>query len=153
MIEHRIASDKLYSWSRCFETAFTSTDSQGFTGNHSGYRVTLMHGKCIHHPRHNLWIGIHVRCRNIAVWTYQNRYFCSIATAKALKLRARQRMGITENSPFGPTKRDTDNGAFPRHPHGQRAHLIERDFGAKTDTTLGRSAIDVVLHPVTCEHL
>ena len=62
-------------------------------------------------------------------------------------------MGITNDSTFGTTKGNTDNSTLPCHPHGQRAYLIKRDLGAKTDTTFRRPAIDVVLHPVACEHL
>src|SRR6185436_5470550 len=41
--------------------------------------------------------------------------------------------------------------ALPRHPRGQRGHLVERDAGVIADAALGRSERDVVLDAVAGE--
>src|SRR5579875_2153943 len=61
-------------------------------------------------------------------------------------------MGITDHAALGAAKGDTNNCAFPGHPHGQSAHLVERDFGAETNAALGRATVDVMLNTITGKH-
>src|SRR2546421_10428624 len=79
-IAHRFARDKLYSACSPFETSFTTTNSERFPRNYRRHRVALMHRKRVHHPAHDLWVGIHVGRGNIAIRSNQDRDFRRVAT-------------------------------------------------------------------------
>ena len=59
--------------------------------------------------------------------------------------------GSTMTPPFAPPYGAGD-GALPRHPHRQRAHLIERDVRAVAQPALHRPARLVVMHAIPREH-
>ena len=55
--------------------------------------------------------------------------------------------------PFAAAERDVRDGALPRHPGGERRHLVERDARVIADAALGRAERDVVLDAIAGEDL
>ena len=76
-----------------------------------------------------------------------------IAPRQSLDLGNGEPFGVHDHAAVRATERDVYDSALPRHPHRQRAHLIKRDSSIVADATLGRPAIDVVLHTIAGEHL
>jgi hypothetical protein len=56
---------------------------------------------------------------------------------------------VDDDAALGPTVRDANDGALPRHPHGQRLDLVEGDVLVEADAALGGAARHGVLHAVT----
>jgi hypothetical protein len=54
----------------------------------------------------------------------------------ALELPAGKGARIDAHPAFRPAERQADDGAFPRHPHGERRHLAEVDVEGVADAAL-----------------
>ena len=55
--------------------------------------------------------------------------------------------------PFAAAERDVDDGALPGHPHGERAHRVDRLLRVEADAALARAPRVVVLNAEAAEHL
>ena len=68
-----------------------------------------------------------------------------------LELVERKHFRVDDDAALGAAERNVDHGALPGHPHSERLDLVERDVGVVANATLGRTAVDVVLHAVAGE--
>ena len=81
-----------------------------------------------------------------AIWRIQPRQICSCS-------RMLRWCGSQITPALAAAERDVDDGALPRHPHGQGAHGIDRLLRVEADAALGRAARVVVLHAEALENL
>jgi hypothetical protein len=109
--------------------------------------------KLIEHPEHVLRVGHHIRGRYIAHRTDLPRHLAHPATANLLLLPRAKIMRIADYSTLRSAERNIHHGAFPRHPHGERAYRIDRLLRVEPDAALARSACIVVLYAETAENL
>src|SRR5579859_4679124 len=120
-----LASDKQHTGCGRVVTAFTSSNRERFAGDYGGDGVSFMHGVRIHYPCHHLRVCIDIRRGNIAMRSNNDRYFGRIAASHALQLGGVHILGVADDTTFGTAKGNTDDGAFPGHPHSQRLDLVE----------------------------
>ena len=136
-----------------FAASARSADVDGLAGNARRHRLPHVHGVGIHHPRHDLFVGIDVRGRNIFFWSDEFNQFGSIAPRHALDFAHRHLVGIANYAALRPAERDVDYGALPGHPTGQGAHFIERDIRRVADAAFCRAARNGVLDTKSGKHL
>lgn len=137
----------------CFEASFRTADSDGFSGDAGGDRVSFVHAVGIHHPSHNLGARVHVGCGDVGFWTDKVRDFRGVTAGERFELASGEFFGLAGDAAFGAAERDADDGAFPRHPHGKGAHFVEVDARGIADASFGGAADGVVLHTVAGENL
>ncbi len=76
---------------------------------------------------------------------------CGVAARDALQFAIRQHRRIADHAAFGAAEGNVDDGAFPRHPRGERAHFIQRYVGRKADAALAGAAHHGMLHAIAGE--
>src|SRR4029079_13774146 len=74
-----------------------------------------------------------------------------VAARERLDLALRHPRRIADHAPFAAAEWNVRDGALPRHPRGERRHLVERDAGVIPDAALRRTERDVVLNAVARE--
>ena len=72
-----------------FTPAFGSADSDRFAGHDFIHRVSLVNGVGVHEPRHDLFVGAHVRTHDVGVRTDERNHFLHVAARDSLEFRAR----------------------------------------------------------------
>ena len=117
----------------------------------SGDGMAVLHAVGIHDPRHDLRIGAHVRCWDIAVRADDDADLGGIAPRQALELGLRQRSRVDHDAALCPAERQVDDRAFPRHKQRQRPYFIQRDAQAEAKASLHGAPRVVVLHAVAGE--
>ena len=135
-----------------FAASARSAHVQRLAGDHRGDRLPHVHGVGVHHPRHGLFVGVHVGGGNVFLGADELDQLGGVAAGHALQFAARHVLGIADDAALGAAEGDVHDRALPGHPTGQRAHFIQRDVGSVADAALGRAARDGVLHPVAGEH-
>jgi len=67
------------------------------------------------------------------------------APAEAFLLPRAEVVRVADDAPFSASERNVHNGAFPGHPHGERADRVDRLLGVETDAALAGTAGVIVL--------
>ena len=96
-------------------------------------------------------VGVHVGGRDVDLGADDGCDLGGIAAGEALKLVHAQLLGVYDHSALGSAIRNAHHGAFPRHPHGEGLHLVQRHVLVVANASLGRAPGERVLHPVACE--
>ena len=125
----------------------------GFPVTHSGHSLPHVHGIGIHHPGHDLFVGVDVGSGNIFFGPDEFDKLRGVAASHALDLAHRHLVRIADHAALGAAERNVDHGALPGHPAGKRADFIEGDVGRVADAALGRTARNRVLHAKSGEDL
>ena len=123
-----------------------SADVDGLAGHARGHRLAHVHGVGVHHPGHDLFVGVDVGRGNVFFRADEFDQFGGVAPRHALELAHRHLVRIADHAALGAAERNVDHRALPGHPTGQRANFIERDVGRVANAALGRAARDRVLH-------
>src|SRR5205085_1489959 len=131
--------------------AFAAADADRLARDHAGHRVAAVHRVGVHHPGHDLSVGVHVGRRDVAIRTDHVANLGGEAAGHALQLAPAQRFGIARHAAFGAAVRDLHTRALPRHQHGQRADLVQVGLGMEANATLGRAARQVVPDAIASE--
>jgi hypothetical protein len=76
-----------------------------------------------------------------------------VAARQAFEFAHAHRARVADDAALGAPERHVDHSAFPRHPGGQRLHLVERHVGRVADAALRRAQHFVVDHADAFEHL
>ncbi len=102
----------------------------------------------VHHPGHDLGVGAHVGCRDVAVGAQHVLDALGEAPGQSLELRSRQGCGIHGDAALGPAEGHVDQCRLPGHQRGQRSHLVEIGAGVEAHPSLVGTPRPVVLNPV-----
>ena len=116
-----------------------------------GHRVARMHGVGVHHPGHDLGIGVDVRGRDVLLGTDEDPELGREPSRQPFQLTLGQLLGVDSHAALAATERDTHHGALPGHPHGEGLDLVQVDVLVVPEATLGGAAHDVVMHPIARE--
>ena len=111
----------------------------------------MHHAVGVHNPRHDLRIGTHVRRGHIFIGADEQPDLGGEPPCHALELAGAQSARVDDNATFRAAVRQAGDSALPRHPHGERAHFIERDVLAVAQAALHRPARFVVMHAIAGE--
>ena len=122
-------------------------------GHDRGRRIADVHAVGVHHPRHDLIVGVDVGRGHVLVRADRVDDLRDVAPGQRLELAPRHPRRVADDAALAAAERDVRHRAFPRHPGRQRRHLVERDVGVIADAALGRTERDVVLHAVAGEDL
>ena len=125
-----------------------SAQADRFAGHDPVHRIALIHAVRVHDPGHDLRSRVHVRRRNVFLRPDQRQNRRRIAAGQPFQLAHRQLFRVAGHAALAAAEGNVDDGALPRHPRGQRLHLIHRDIGVVTDAALGRPAHRAVLYAV-----
>src|SRR5207253_4750467 len=82
------------------------------------HRMAGVHADGVHHPGHDLGVGVDVGGRDVAVGPDHDTDLARIAAGEVLELVSAELFGIDDHPSLGAAVRNSHHGAFPRHPHG-----------------------------------
>src|SRR5215472_8988716 len=85
--DHHAAASRLAA-------ATGSADVDGLAGYHRGHGLPHVHGVGIHHPGHDLFVGIDVGSGNVFFWTDEFDQLCCVAARHALDFAHRHLVRI-----------------------------------------------------------
>ena len=140
-----------HATARGLHTTERATNVHRFARDHTGRSGAGVHGIGIHHPGHDLAVGVHVGGRNVFAGANDDADLAGVAARQALQFCLRQGLGIDPNTPLGPAVGHVHRSVFDGHPGGQRHHLRQRDILVVAHATLARATAQVVLHTITLE--
>ena len=112
-----------------------------------------VHADGVHHPGHDLGVGVDVGGRDVAVGPDHDTDLARIAAGEVLELVSAELLRIDDHPSLGAAVRNSHHGAFPGHPHGKCLDLCQAHVRVVPNTTLGGTAVYVVMDPETAEHL
>ncbi len=129
-----------------FAASARSANIDRLASNNSRDGLAHVHGVGVHHPGHDLFVGVDVRRGNVFFGADELNQFGGVAARHALQFAHRHFVRIADHSALRAAEGNVDYGALPRHPAGQGADFIQRDIGRVTNAALRRTASDGVLH-------
>ena len=130
-----------------------AAEADRLAGHDAQDGVAGVHRVGVHHPGHGLLVGADVGRGDVVRGTDERHDLRGVAAGDPLEFGLRVVARIDDHSALGAAVGDVEQRAFPRHPHGQRADLVEVDVRAVAQAALGRPAGVVVLHPVAGDDL
>ncbi len=149
---HRLVDDVEAAASGRFVAPERPADGNRLAGHNPGNRIAVLHGVCVHDPRHDLRRRVDVGSGNVYFRADDDRDFAREAPGEILKFLHRHVLRIADHAALGTAERNVDERALPRHPHGERLDFVERHVGMVANATLAWPARHVVLHAIACEH-
>src|SRR4029077_17378101 len=123
-----------------------SANVDGLAGYYRRHGLAHVHGIGIHHPGHDLFVGIDVGGGNVLLGANEFDQFGGVTTSHALDFTHRHFVRIADHTPLGAAKGNVDHGALPGHPAGEGAHFVEGDVRGVADAPLSGAACDGVLY-------
>ena len=133
--------------------ALGAAEADRLAGDDARDRVARVHRVGVHHPGHDLGVGVDVRRRDVLLGTDQDLDLGGEAAGQALELLLAELLGIDDHAALAAAVRDADDRALPGHPHREGLDLVERDVLVVADAALGRAAAEVVLDAIAGEDL
>jgi hypothetical protein len=133
------------------DAAERSAQVQRLARDHAGGGAADVHRVGVHHPRHDLRVGIHVRRGNIGVRADDDADLAGVAARDLLEFLQRELLRVDADAALGAAVRQVDGRGLDGHPGRQRHHFFQRDVGVEAHATLARAAAHVVLHAVALE--
>ena len=131
-----------------FASPQRAAQGQGLAGHHARGGGAFVHGVGVHHPGHDLLVGVHVRGRNVLGRADDDADLAGVAPCQALQLAARQGFGVDPDAALGAAKRQVDGRVFHRHPGRQGHDFGQGDVLVKAHAAFARASAGVVLHAV-----
>src|SRR5208337_1705158 len=110
-----------------FTASAGATDVDGLAGHDGGDGLAHVHGIGVHHPGHDLFVGVDVGGGNVFFGADEFDQFRGVAAGHALDLAHRHFVGIADHAALGSAEGNVDHRALPGHPTGERANFVERD--------------------------
>src|SRR5207302_8823940 len=114
--------------------------------------VAFVHRVGVEDPRHHAPVGTDIRRGNVLLRTDLVDDLARETARHALELAFAHRLRIAHDATLRTAERNPRERALPRHPHGERLHLVERDVRVVADAALRGSARHVVRYAVSLEH-
>ena len=133
--------------------ALGAAEADRLAGDDARDRVAGVHRVGVHHPGHDLGVGVDVRRRDVLLGPDQDLDLGEEAPGQALELLLAELLGIDDHAALAAAVRDADDRALPGHPHREGLDLVERDVLVVADAALGRAAAEVVLDAIAGEDL
>src|SRR5438874_458131 len=129
-----------------FAASSRSTDVDRFTGHDRGDGLTHVHGVSVHHPRHDLFVGVHVGSGDVFFGADELDEFSGVTTSHAFQLAHGHLVRIANDATLCAAEWNIHYGTFPGHPTGESPHLVERDIRRIANASFRGSARYGMLH-------
>jgi hypothetical protein len=123
----------------------------GLAGDHAGGGGAGVHRVGVHHPRHDLRVGVHVGRRDVLLRADDDADLAGVAARQPLQLLQRQLLRVDADAALGAAEGQVDGGVLDAHPGRQRHHLFQRHVGVVAHAALAGAARQAVLHAVALE--
>ena len=133
------------------DAAERAAEVQGLAGDDAGRGGAGVHRVRVHHPGHDLAVGVHVGRRDVALRADDDADLAGVAARHALELLLRELLRVAADAALGAAVRQVHRRALDRHPRRQRHHLLERHVGVVANAALARAARQVVLDAIALE--
>ena len=131
-----------------FAPAQRAAQVHRFAGDHAGGGGAFVHRIGVHHPGHDLFVGVHIGRRDVLGRADDDADLTGVTARHPLEFTARELARIDPDAAFGAAVRHVDRSVFDRHPGRQRHHLRQRHVLVKAHTPFAGAPAGVVLHPV-----
>jgi len=128
-----------------------AAERERLAGDDAGVRGAEHHLVLVHHPRHDLRVGVDVGRRHVARHAEHAADGADVAARQPLLLARRELLRVARDAALAAAQRDVHDGRLPGHPRGERADRVDRLVGVPAQSALGRPARRVVLHAVAVE--
>ena len=122
-----------------------ATQVDRLAGDHAGGGGADVHRIGVHHPRHDLGVGVDVGRRDVLLRADDDADLAGVAPRQPLELLERQHLRVDADAALGAAVGQVDRRVLDRHPRRQRHHLVERDVRVVTHAALAGPARQVVL--------
>ena len=133
--------------------ALGAAQADRLAGDDARDGVAGVHGVGVHHPGHDLGVGVDVRRRDVLLGADEDLDLGEEPAGQALELLLAELLRVDDDAALAAAVRDADDRALPGHPHREGLDLVERDVLVVADAALGRPAAQVVLDAVAGEDL
>jgi hypothetical protein len=127
-------------------------DDDRLARDDAGHALALGHRVGVHHPRHRLLVGPHVRRGNVEVGADHQDDLGGVAAGEVLALLKRELPRVAAHPALGTAVRQTHQRALPGHQHGQGGDFAQAHLGVVAEATLRRSKDRIMVYAVTCEY-
>ena len=109
-------ADRKHAAAGGFAPAQGAAQIHRFAGDDAGRGGALVHGVGVHHPGHDLLVGIYIGCRNVFVGADDDADLTGVAARDALQFATGQRFRVHANTAFGAAIRHVHRRVLDRHP-------------------------------------
>ena len=149
----RLARDDHHAAAGGLAAAERAAHLDRLAGDDGRRRVADVHAVGVHHPRHDLIVGVDVGRGHVLLRPDRVDDLGDVAPRQRLELALRHPRRVADDAALAAAEGDVRDRALPRHPGRERRDLVERDVGVIADAALGRTERDVVLDAVAGEDL
>ena len=120
-------------------------------GDHAGGGFAQVDGIGIHHPGHDLFVGVDVGRGDVLAGADDDPDLAGVAARQAFQFTAGQLTRIDADAALRATIRHVDCRVLDRHPGRQRHHLGQGHVLVKTHPALAGTTGNIVLHAIAFE--
>ena len=122
-------------------------------GDEAGFELAGDLAVFVHHPAHDLGIGVHVRSRNILLFADNAGNLINIAAGQGFQFPFRQLAYVNDDAALAAAVRQARNRAFAGHPERQGLYFVHIYSGMVPYAAFGRSHDSTVLAAVPGKYL
>src|SRR5579872_6668650 len=141
-----LVADDHYAAAGGLAASARTANVDGLSRHDGSNRLAHVHGVGIHHPRHDLFVGIDVGGGNIFLGADEPDQLRSVTAGHALDFAHRHLVRIADHAALRAPEGDVHHGALPGHPARQRSHFVECDVWRVANAALRRTTGDRMLH-------
>ena len=148
----RFESSSNYTATCCSSTTKGTAYANCFTGNEARFVLTSDFAIFIHHPAHNLSVGVHIRCGNIFLFANKHSDSVNVCSSQSFQFAFGKSCRIYDNATFATAIRQASNCAFASHPKSESFNFVHGYVLMITHTTFCRTKNGAVLATITSEN-
>ena len=134
-------------------TAQGAAQGQILAGDEAGFVFAGDLAVFVHHPAHDLGIGVHVRSRNVFLLADDACDLIDVAPGQGFQFPFRQFVYVYDDAALAAAVGKACHCALAGHPEGQGLHFVHVNRGMIPHAALGRSHDGAVLAAVARKHL
>ena len=137
---------------RRFAPPCRSAQEHGFAGHDLIHRVTDVRAVSVHEPRHDLFVGAHIRAHDVRVRPDEGDHLLHVAAADRFQFADGHLARVARHAALRAAVGQPGQRAFPAHPdrkRGDLAHVFHA--GSEARAALGRPHGEVMLDAVACK--
>ena len=131
-----------------FPPSRRTAQEHGLAGDDLVDRMPHVGAVGVHEPRHDLFVGAHVRTHDVGVRPDEGDHFLHVAAADGFQLADGKFARVARHAALGTAVGQPGERAFPAHPDRERGDLAHVDARGEARAALGRPHGEMVLDAV-----